>query len=328
MVPLELVRRPRRRAILIALGLSDADIRRCVRRGVLQHHHGHYLDGSVVRDQAVIACAQAAYPGSVVSHFSAAHLAGLSTWVDRTRRPAPPYDATWLTRPPTAGRNQLRPDIVVRRAGLAAGDLALHEWLLTTSAARTAVDLARELPLREAVVTVDDVLRSGATRTELLTILDRQERWPGARQARTAINFGNPLSESALESIGRVFCAVAGFPPPVLQAQFFDGYQWMPERVDFWWPRFRLVAEADGLFKYDGPTPEDRRRRIRSSYRRDQRLSDRGIELVHFGWEDVVQPHSDLIARLRSAAHRGQSRPGDPPIWRVAPTALPTTATA
>lgn len=326
MDPLELVRRPRRRAFLIALGLSDAAIRRYVRRGELQHHHGHYLDGRVDRDRAIVACAQAAYPGSVASHFTAAHLAGLSTWVDGAREAAPPYDATWLTRPPTAQRNQLRPDIVVRRAGLPVTDLSLREWVPTTSAARTVVDLARELPLREAIVTVDAALRSGTNRAELLAVVDRQERWPGARRARTAIDFGNPLSDSALESISRVFFTDRGLPPPVLQAQFFDGYQWMLERVDFWWPQFRLVAEADGLFKYDGRTPEERRRKIRSSYRRDQRLSDRGVELVHFGWEDVVQPDTDLADRLLSAAHRGAARPGDPPIWRVAPTLLTASA--
>jgi len=325
MVSLDLVRRPRPRAVLIQLGLSDPDLRRLVRRGELQLHHGHYLDGRIPRDQAIVACAQAAYPGSVVSHFSAAHLAGLNTWVDGARQSVQRYHATWLTRPPTAQRNQRRPDIVVRRAGLPVADLSPDRVLPATSAARTTVDLARELPLRESIVTVDDALRSGITRAALLTVLDRQERWPGARQARTAIDFGDPLSESALESIARVFFSVAGLPPPILQAQFFDGYQWMPERVDFWWPRLRLVAEADGLFKYDGKTPEERRRRIRESYRRDQRLSDRGVELIHLGWEDVVRP-SDLAFRLRAAARRGQSRPGDPPTWRVAahPTASAT----
>ncbi|MFF1822999.1 hypothetical protein ACFVWG_37215 [Kribbella sp. NPDC058245] len=326
MVSLDLVRRPRPRAVLIRLGLSDPALRRLVRQGQLQLHHRHYLDGRVPRDQAIVACAQAAYPGSVVSHFSAAHLAGLNTWVDGARQPALRYDATWLTRPPSARRNQRRRDIVVRRAGLPAADLSPSGLLLATSAARTAVDLARELPLRESIVTLDDALRSGVSRAELLTVLDRQERWPGARGARTAIDFGDPLSESALESVARVFFSTAGLPAPILQAQFFDGYQWMLERVDFWWPEFRLVAEADGLFKYDGNTQEERRRRIRDSYRRDQRISDRGVELIHFGWEDVVQP-SDLVARLRAAARRGQARPGDTPIWRPTST-RPTTATA
>ncbi|WP_327634109.1 hypothetical protein OHB24_29480 [Kribbella sp. NBC_00482] len=65
-------RTPQRRAALRELGLGDADLRRLVRRGALRHHHGRYVDGRLDEQLAAIACAHAAYPGSVVSHFSAA----------------------------------------------------------------------------------------------------------------------------------------------------------------------------------------------------------------------------------------------------------------
>jgi hypothetical protein len=140
---LVIARTPRRRAVLRDIGLGDADLRRLVRRGVLRHHHGHYIDGRLDAHVATIACAQAAYPGSVVSHFSAARLAGLPTWTDRERPAVLPIDATWLTRPPEAKRNQRRPNIVVRRAGLTVADLSHHLWLPVTSGARTVLDLAR-----------------------------------------------------------------------------------------------------------------------------------------------------------------------------------------
>jgi hypothetical protein len=319
---LVLARTPRRRQELHDLGLGDPDLRRLVRRGHLRHHHGHYVDGRIDDQVAVIACARAAYPGSIISHFSAARLAGLSLWTDRGRSSAPPIEATWLTRPPTAQRNQRRPDIVVRRAGVTAVDVSRHVWLPVTGIARTVVDLARELPLREAIVTVDDALRTGtATRDELIAVADRQQRWPGILRARAAIDLGNARSESALESIARAVFTAAGLPAPVLQAQFFDGFGWMPERVDFWWPQFRTVGEADGLAKYEADSAEERRQRMRRSHRRDQRLSDRGVELVHFGWEDVITPRSDLIARFRAAFARGASRPTEPPTWRLAPVA-------
>lgn len=316
---LVVARNPQRRAALRDLGLSDADLRRLVRRGALRHHHGHYLDGRVDEDLAAIACAQAAYPGSVVSHFSAARLAGLATWTDTGRRSAAPVDAAWLTRPPDARRNHRRTDVVVRRAGLPTADLSRHGWLPVTNMARTVVDLARELPLRESIVTVDDALRRGTSVDGLLAVAERQQRWPGIRRAHAAIAFGDPASESVLESIARSVFAAAGLPAPLLQVQFFDGVGWMLERVDFWWPWFRTVGEADGLAKYEAKTPQERRRLLRKSHRRDQRLADRGVELVHFGWEDVIDPRSDLIARLRSAFARGQARPGDPPRWRAVP---------
>lgn len=316
---LVIARTPQRRAVLREIGLGDADLRRLVRRGVLQHHHGHYVDGHLDAHVATIACAQAAYPGSVVSHFSAARLMGLPTWTDRDRPAVPPIDAVWLTRPPEAQRNQRRADIVVRRAGLTPADLSHHLWLPVTGVARTVLDLARELPLHESVVTVDAALRSGTTLAALHAVADRQHHWPGIRQALAAIAFGDPAAESALESIARVRFAAAGLPAPILQVQFFDGFRWMIERVDFWWPQFRTIGEADGLAKYEASSVEERRRLLRRSHRRDQRLSDRGVELVHFGWEDVVDPRSDLIDRFRAAFARGAARPTDPPEWRTAP---------
>ncbi|WP_406056346.1 hypothetical protein [Kribbella sp. NBC_00889] len=314
----------RRRSMLLGLGLNDADLRRLLRNRHLQHHHGHYLAAAVDEEIARIVCAQAAYPGSVVSHFSAARLAGVRTWIDAGRLSGPSEGAVWLTRPPAAKRNQRRPDIVVRRAGLTPADLSRHRDLPVTSAARTVVDLARELPLREAIVSIDHALAIGTTPAELDAVVERQHRWPGIGRARASIGFGDPRSESALESIVRAAFAAAGLPAPVLQAQFFDGVAWMPERVDFWWPTYRTVAEADGLAKYEADSAAERRRLLRRSHRRDQRLSDRGIELVHFGWEDAVDPRSDLFARLRAAFHRGEARSGEPPTWR-APHPTPTT---
>lgn len=195
--------------------------------------------------------------------------------------------------------------------------MSRHLWLPVTGTARTVVDLARELPFREAIVTVDHALRSGVSAADLESVMERQVRWPGIRRARTTIGFGDPRSESVLESIARARFAVAGLPVPVLQAQFWDGTAWMLERVDFWWPQFRTIGEADGLAKYDGESPEERRRQLRRSHRRDQRLSDRAVELVHFGWEDVLDLRSDLIARLTAAFARGAARPGDAPSWRA-----------
>ncbi|WP_165555487.1 hypothetical protein [Kribbella pittospori] len=317
-----------RRAMLLGLGLSDGDLRRLLRNRHLQHHHGHYLDAAVDPETARIICAQAAYPGSVVSHFSAARLAGVRTWVDAARRSSPPEQAVWLTRPPVAKRNQRRRDIVVRRAGLTTADLSRNQGLPVTSVARTVVDLARELPLREAIVSVDHALAIGTTRAELEAVVERQHRWPGIGRARASIGFGDPRSESALESIVRAAFATAGLPAPILQAQFFDGVVWMPERVDFWWPTYRTVAEADGLAKYEAASAAERRRLLRRSHRRDQRLSDRGIELVHFGWEDAVDPRSDLFARLRAAFHRGETRPGEPPTWRAPHSTTPPSSHA
>lgn len=315
-------RLPHSRRELRELGLNDNDLRRLVRNGHLQLERKQYLDGTVEPEIARIACAQAAYPKSVISHFSAATLADLRIWVDTKRRDRPLVDAVWLTRPPQANRNQRRDDVVLRRAGLPAAHLVQYDGLVATSNARTVVDLARELPLREAVVTIDHALRTGTPVEDLQTMLDSQHRWPGIRRARQAVAMADPGAESALESIARLAFVSGGLPAPVLQAQFWNGWRWLSERVDFWWPAYRTIAEADGLAKYEADSASERRRLLRQSYERDQRLSDLDLEVVRFGWEDVVRDSNRLVRRLREAFIRGERRTGEPPTWRTAPLPL------
>lgn len=229
----------------------------------------------------------------------------------------------WLTCPPGKNRrNQKRDDVVLRRAGLPPADLQDLKGVSVTSAARTTVDLARDLPLRESMVTVDHALATAVCRDDLESVLRRQRRWPGIQTARRAIAFGDPRSESALESIARVLFAEAGLPAPVLQARFWDGQRWTAERVDFWWPQFRTVVEADGLAKFEAPTVKQRRRILRKAFERDQRLADLDLELFHFGWEDAVLKPDQLAGRLRAAFTRGNRRTGEPLTWRSADPAL------
>jgi hypothetical protein len=324
----EVSARPTGRRELHELGLSDNDLRRLVRNDHLQRERHHYLGCAVVPEVARIAGTQAAYPLSVISHFSAASLLELRTWVDKARQQRPYSDAVWLTRSPMAHRNQRRPDVVLRRAQLPVADLVRQGELLLTSKARTAVDLARELLVRESVVTIDHVLRTGTTMDALQNVLAGQHRWPGIRRARLAIDLGDPGSESALESIARLAFADGGLPAPILQAQFWDGRRWMPERVDFWWPQHRTIAEADGLAKYEADTSSERRRLLRLSYERDQRLSDLDLEVIRFGWEDVVGDTGRLVGRLHGAFARGGRRTGESPTWRIAPLAVSTTHAA
>ena len=323
--------KPLRHGELRRVGLGDHDVQRLIRNGSLQRHHGWYIDGKIETRMAVVRCAQAAHPNSVISHFTAAALSKLRVWTDNLPGDADQPDAVWLTCPPGKGRrNQKRADLVLRRAGLEPADKQLVRGLPATSDARTTVDLARELPLREAVVTIDHALAVSVGREDIDLALRRQDGWPGVQGARTAIAFADPRSESALESIARVLFAEAGLPPPVLQAQFWDGQRWLSERVDFWWPEFRTVVEVDGLAKFEAPTVKQRRRLLRRAFERDQRLSDRDVELVHFGWEDAVLKPEETVARLRAAFARGRRRTGGSPVWRttdrLGPTLWPLTA--
>lgn len=306
---------PRTRKELLALGLRPHDIRRLHHTAALHRHRGRYVGAHLRADLARAACTQAAYPGSAVSHLTAAALTGLRTWVDGARPDAPPVDAVWLTRPPGQGRVEYEPDLVVRIAALDASDICRLNRLTTTHRARTVVDLARELPMAEAVVTLDHALAVYVTRAEIAAVLGRQSGWPGIARARAAVEFADPRSGSALESIARVAFADQGLPRPVLQASFWSGSGWTPERVDFYWPQYRTFAEADGLAKYEAESPAERRQLMRAAFHREQRLADLGLEMVRFGWEDAVNDAPRLAERLTDAFARGAERPGDPPDW-------------
>ncbi|GAA3544467.1 hypothetical protein [Kribbella ginsengisoli] len=309
---------PLRHGQLRDLGLGDHDVQRLVRNGSLQRAHGKYLDGAIDPRLATIRGALAAHPRSVVSHQTAAELSGLRVWSDGSADAPGPSGAVWLTCEPGADRrNKTRGDLVLRRATLPPADLLVVQGLPTTSVARTTVDLARRLPLAEAVVTVDHALAREVRREELESVLRRQRHWPGIRRAQRAIAFGDPRSESALESIARARFEEAGLPAPVLQAQFWDGQWWAEERVDYWWPQYRTVGEADGLAKFEAPTVKQRRRALRRAFERDQRLADRDLELVHFGWEDAVLRPGDLADRVKAAFARGARRTGPTPRWRT-----------
>ena len=309
---------PLRRSELLRIGLGDPDIKRLVRNGHLHHRFGLYAGGFHHPDFAATVAAERAYAGSVRSHFTAARLHEMRTWVDKVRSDRPPTDAIWLTRRAGTARTERRNDVVLRMAGLPAAEIQRpnHAWV--TTPARTVVDLARELPLREALVTVDHALAVSVTKAELEAVLRRQTRWPGIRNARAAVALGDPRSESALESIARAEFHRLGLPPPELQVSFWSGSGWMAERVDLWWPQFKTFAEADGLAKYDASNPKERRRLYRAAQLREQRLADLGLEMVRFGWEDAVTAPDALVDRMRSAFDRGSARPGPSPTWRAA----------
>jgi very-short-patch-repair endonuclease len=65
--------------------------------------------------------------------------------------------------------------------------------------------------------------------------------------------------------------------------------------VDFYWPRHRVIAEADGALKYSDP-----RRAVRQ-LNRDQQLRDLGYTVVHFTWRDLFQNQKAIVERVSRA---------------------------
>lgn len=152
---------------------------------------------------------------AVLSHFAAAAVWGidvLGTWPDLVE----------VTIERTSGG---RSGGAIRRralglAGLARTPFGTHE---VTTAAQTALDLARQLPFVRAVGAVDQAIWTGrpegalTTKAEILALLDAGPPQRGDTRARRAIEAAEPLAANARETQLRLLVIHLGFERPRLQ---------------------------------------------------------------------------------------------------------------
>ena len=290
---------------LTEAGLSRAQIETLMRRGTLiSLERGVYASAElaerlrlvpageiVLRTAAALATSR---PGAVASHQTAARLHGL----DLIGRPSP---LVAITRPRGAGSRSGKPSVQVHVARLPARHVGRRFDIPVTTVARTVIDLARTMEFRDGVVVADSALRQGLTsKAELRRVLTECQRSRGARNAAQVVEFADRLSESALESIARVAFRECGLPPPALQVEF-RGDEFVA-RVDFYWAKFKTVAEADGAMKYDD------RSRAMLQLQRDAKLREIGCELVHFSWQEITRTPDRVAASIRAAFRRGTER--------------------
>jgi very-short-patch-repair endonuclease len=290
-----------------AAGLTDARLRSLVRSGdLVRVWHGvcatrsavEWAKASPARGHALFAMAVRVSVGrdSVASHQSAALIHGLDLF------PHPP-DVVILTRPPARRSGRRKSDgIFFHTAELPDDHVTRALGAKVTTVARTVVDIARASSFMSAVVTADSALHAAlaseegasfTTKETLLAACDACAGWPGIRQARRAIDFADPRAESVLESCARVVFHEHGLEPPELQFTITG-----PDfrySVDFYWPRYRVIAEADGEVKYSDP-----RRAIRQ-LERDQQLRDHGDKVVHFTWRELFKAPQAVTNRICNA---------------------------
>ncbi len=288
-------------AELLAAGKSKDQIESLTRSGTLiRLGRGVYVDAARIGKyekliggqhllQAVAAIAVVG-PSATVSHQSAAQLYDIAL----LRRPG---SGVTLTCPPARGRRG-RSGIQVHTADLPASHLnARHRFRMTT-AARTVIDLAREMDFRAGVVTADSALyKKLTTKDELRSVIADCPGWRGIQRAREVVEFADGLAESPLESIARVVFRDCRLPPPELQV-------WLEEdvRVDFYWKKYRTIAEVDGAAKYN-LDPQ----RALAQLDRDRLLRRDGFEIVHFTWAEITQNPRLVASTLREAFIRGTS---------------------
>lgn len=260
-----------RRAGLRSDGVTDRDLDRAVRSGVVQRvgRGGYALPGA---DPALIA---AVAVHGVVSHASAARLHGL----DLHRRPQL-LDVTV-----GRGHSPRWPGTRIHRAVLAPDDCGSR--IPVTSLVRTLTDCGRTLPLVEAVVILDSALRLHQVTVERLRALGRSARGTGAGNLRRAIAHTDEMAGSALESRARLLVDL--LTADVQTQVFVEGVGRVDILLNGW-----LVIEPDG-YEYH---------RDRAEYRNDRRRGNLLVvgryRVLRFSWEDVfLYPHV-MLAQIEA----------------------------
>jgi hypothetical protein len=118
------------------------------------------------------------------------------------------------------------------------------------------------------------------------------------------VEFADERAGSPLESAARVVFDQSGLDPPELQATVFTASGAC--LVDFLWRAHKVIAEADGLGKYN-----DRNDAIRQ-LERDRQLRDAGFQVVHFTWKELFGTPELVLSRIRAAWPR--PRPTELPV--------------
>lgn len=177
-------------------------------------------------------------------------------------------------------------------ADVLAGDLRV------TTPTRTWLDIARTHRLPNALSCGD-----GALKLDLLTVDDTS--WAlsqlgsirGVRLARTALSLLDGRRESPLESWSYAAFVAWQIPLPDSQVEIFDDEGFIG-RVDFHWPQFRVVGEADGRLKYQTQDA------LYEEKRREDRLRAGGLHVIRWGWTDLASGQDRLRARVVAALSR------------------------
>jgi hypothetical protein len=236
--------------------------------------------------------------GGVASHQSAAVLHGLSLLAK------PPDGTVTLTVPPGKRIGSYGKVGVIRHSAELPGDHVTDVLgVPVTTAGRTVVDIARTSSFMAGVVVADSAIHQLRTnKTQLRRVVRTCAGWPGIGRAREVAGFASGLAESVLESCARVVFHEHGLPRPQLQVKLSGADGGVVARVDFFWSRYRVAGESDGLLKYkDGSAAI-------AELKRDRLLREAGFEVVHFTWQELFSQPERVIARFREAFARASRR--------------------
>jgi hypothetical protein len=166
-----------------------------------------------------------------------------------------------------------------------------------TTPARTALDLARRLPLGAAVAAVDALTQATELKmADIELLVDRYSGRRGVRAARAALALVDGGAQSPKETWLRLLLMRAGFPRPQTQIVVRNEWGWREAYLDMGWEDIKVAVE------YDGDQHRSDRRQYVKDIRRLEMLDQR------YGWlvvRVVAEDHpDDVIRRVHEARAR------------------------
>jgi Protein of unknown function (DUF559) len=185
-----------------------------------------------------------------------------------------------------------RAGLRLRAAALDPCDVSAYGPLPVTTPLRTCFDLARSLPLVEAVAALDRALYRGCVALPgFQDYVAGSRGFPGIAQARRVVELVEPGVESPMESRLRMILVLGGLPRPQVQVELHDARGRFLARPDLLYPRARLAIEYDG---------ENHRDRLVADNRRQNKLQRAGYTLLRYTASDVYGRPSAILEEVRA----------------------------
>jgi hypothetical protein len=196
------------------------------------------------------------------------------------------------------GKN-VRPQrgLVVRDETLDPHEVTQLRGLPVTTVCRTAFDVGRHLPRRQAVARLDALMRAAPFSTEEVNVLAAQHKgMRGVRKSTAALALVDGGAMSPKETWLRLLLVDAGLPHPTTQLPLLRGRD-LVAVFDLGWEEYKVAAE------YDGDYHRSDRRRFVKDIDKLGTAEDEGWIVIR-----VVSEHRprDIVSRV----YRGLTRRG------------------
>lgn len=274
----------------ISHGMTDDAIHWRLRKKVwLQAARGLYrVNGIQGNYRGLIRAAMAILPDPTVSHESAGELIGIPD-VPRERAVVTVHAGTTHTFPGVRIHRSI--DLLDHHRGVVEG-------MLTTTPARSLIDLAAVLSRGHIAHVLDEALASRIAEIEdVQTVFDEVARRgrPGSATMRALLQErtgSDSIPATRLERVGMRVFEHGGLPKPFFQYPA----PWNPSRrIDFAWPHRSVGCECDSR-RWHTRANDFQRDRLR-----DNLALNHGWRIFRFTWEDFHRRPHHVVTQLKTA---------------------------